>query len=135
MTAPSPAADPGLRRIGQIAITVQDLDRAVAFYRDTLGLRFLFRAPPALAFFDVAGQRLMLTLPEGSGPAQHQLFSSILYYEVGDIQAAAGALRHRGVAFESEPHLVAKLGKTDLWMGFFRDLEGNLLGIMQEMPA
>jgi methylmalonyl-CoA/ethylmalonyl-CoA epimerase len=128
VTAPAPAPDSAIRRIAQIALTIQDLDRAITFYRDTLGLTFLFQAPPGLAFFDCAGIRLMLSLPEGNLGT----FSSVLYYEVGDIEAAAAALTAKGVAFESAPHVVAKLGTKDLWMGFFRDSEGNLLGVMQE---
>jgi catechol 2,3-dioxygenase-like lactoylglutathione lyase family enzyme len=113
---------PALTRIGQIAIAVHDLDRAIDFYRDVLGLRFLFRAPPGLGFFDVG-------LPEGGTRDHH---TSVLYYEVPDIAASAAALKERKVVFEREPHLVARLGETELWIGFFRDSEGNLVGIMQE---
>ena len=84
---------PGISRVGQIAVPVRDLDRAVAFYRDVLGLRFLFQAPPGLAFFDCGGVRLMLTLPEGPENARH---SSVLYYLVDDIQAAWAAVTARG---------------------------------------
>src|SRR5829696_3794790 len=110
-------ADFGLTRIGQIATTVGDLPRAVAFYRDVLGIRLLFEAPPAMAFFDCGGVRLMLTLPEAEGEFAGQRFASILYYAVPDIQQAAAALTSRGVAFERAPHLVAKLPHADLWMG------------------
>ena len=90
----------GVARIGQIAMTVGDLPRAVAFYRDVLGMRFLFEAPPAMAFFDCGGIRLMLSLPETTGATQGQQFGSILYYAVDDIEAAARALEARGVRFE-----------------------------------
>src|SRR3979411_3031213 len=92
----------GLSRIGQIAMTVQDLPRAVAFYRDVLGMRFLFEAPPSLAFFDCegGGVRLMLSPPEQEGQAAGQQFNSILYYTVDDIQQAARELEARGVVFE-----------------------------------
>lgn len=123
---------PALTRIAQIAVAVTDLPRAIAFYRDVLGLHFLFQAPPGLAFFDVGGVRLMLALPEPTNRDHH---TSILYYETGDIHASAAALKARGVAFESEPHKVANLGKVDLWIGFFRDSEGNLLGVLSEVPA
>ena len=122
-----------LARIGQIAVAVHDLDRAVAFYRDVLGLRFLFQAPPGLAFFDVGGVRLMLNLPEGSGGRDHH--TSVLYYEVADIESAAANLKGQGASFESEPHRVARLDRSELWMGFLRDPEGNLLAIMQEKPV
>src|SRR6185436_532307 len=96
-------------RIGQIAMTVGDLPRAVAFYRDVLGMRLLFEAPPAMAFFDCGGVRLMLSLPADKGEAAGQNFASIIYYAVPDIQEAAAALIGRGVSFESAPHVVARL--------------------------
>lgn len=120
----------GLERIGQIYVTVHDLDRAVHFYRDTLGMRFLFQVP-RMAFFDVSGVRLMLGLPdrpEFDHPA------SIIYYRVDDIQAAHAALGARGVAFITAPHLVAKLERFDLWLADFRDSEGNVLALMSELP-
>jgi methylmalonyl-CoA/ethylmalonyl-CoA epimerase len=122
------APDPGLRRIAQVALSVEDLDRAIAFYRDVLGLRFLFQAPPGLAFFDCGGTRLMLAKPEpGERPS-----TSVFYYEVEDIEAAAAALAARGAVLEQAPHVIARLGTKDLWMGFLKDSEGNLLGITQE---
>lgn len=118
-----------LDRIGQIAVIVHDLERAVAFYRDVLGMRFLFQVP-RMAFFDCGGVRLMLGLPdrpEFDHPA------SILYYQVDDIHAAHDALAEAGVAFEEKPHLVAKLADHDLWIGFFRDSEGNPVALMSEV--
>ena len=123
----------GLSRIGQIAMTVDDLPRAVAFYRDVLGMKFLFEAPPAMAFFDCGGVRLMMSLPEATGEAAGQRFASIIYYTVPDIQEAAAALGARGVLFEASPHVVARLPHADLWMGFFRDPERHLLAIMSEV--
>jgi len=123
----------GLSRIGQIAMTVHDLPRAVAFYRDVLGMRFLFEAPPAMAFFDCGGVRLMLSLAADKGEAAGQSFASIIYYAVPDIQEAAAALIGRGVSFESAPHVVARLPHADLWMGFLRDPDGNMLAIMSEV--
>lgn len=125
----------GLSRIGQIAMTVRDLPRAVAFYRDVLGLRFLFEAPPAMAFFDCGGVRLMMSLPEQEGQTAGQQFGSILYYTVPDIQQAAAVLGARGVAFDRPPHLVARLPNAELWMAFLRDPDHNLLAIMSEVPA
>ncbi len=126
---PEPDHSFGLSQIGQIAVTVQDLERAVRFYRDSLGLRFLFQVPN-MAFFDCAGIRLMLTLPEKT----NENFSSILYYKVDDIQKAFEALSSRGVAFEGKPHLIAKLQDHDLWMAFFRDPDRNMLALMSEVP-
>src|SRR5215212_7821207 len=105
----------GVARIGQIAMTVGDLPRAVAFYRDVLGMRFLFEAPPAMAFFDCGGVRLMLSLPEQTGSHAGHRFGAILYYAVDDIQQAAAALIARGVVFEQAPHVVARLPHADLW--------------------
>ena len=122
----------GVSRIGQIAMTVGDLPRAVAFYRDVLGMTFLFEAPPAMAFFDCGGVRLMLSLPEQAGADPGRQFASIIYYTVDDIQAAAGALEARGVLFEAAPHIVARLPHADLWMAFLRDPDRNLLAIMSE---
>jgi methylmalonyl-CoA/ethylmalonyl-CoA epimerase len=124
----------GVSRIGQIAMTVGDLPRAIAFYRDVLGLRFLFEAPPAMAFFDCGGVRLMLSLPEETGSHAGQRFSAILYYAVDDMHAAAAALEARGVVFEQPPHIVARMPQADLWMGFLRDPDGQLLAIMREVP-
>ena len=123
------AAAFGLSRIGQIAITAQDLDRAVAFYRDTLGMPCLFRVPN-LAFFDCRGIRLMLSRPERP-EVDHP--ASIIYYKVDDLQAAYAALKERGVSFVDEPHLIAKLTDHDLWMAFFHDSEGNTLALMSEV--
>jgi len=123
----------GLARIGQIAMTVRDLPQAVAFYRDLLGMKFLFEAPPALAFFDCGGVRLMLSLPEQEGSVAGQQFSSVLYYTVDDIQQAAAVLIARGVVFETPPHIIARLPLADLWMGFFRDPSRNVLAIMSEV--
>jgi methylmalonyl-CoA/ethylmalonyl-CoA epimerase len=124
------AAHFGLGRIGQIAVPVGDVDRAIAFYRDTLGMRFLFKAPPGLGFFDCDGVRLMLDAPARSQTSNP---SSVIYYEVPDIQAAFETLSARGVVFEAKPHLIAKLPDHDLWMAFFRDPDRNLLALMSEV--
>jgi methylmalonyl-CoA/ethylmalonyl-CoA epimerase len=130
MTA-SAGQETGLGRIGQVAMAMRDLDAAVAFYRDTLGLPLLFTAPPGLAFFDCAGVRLMLARPEdGAEPGGH----SVLYFSVPDIHAAHATLAARGVTFVDEPHLIARLPDREVWMCFLRDPEGNLLGLMSEVP-
>ena len=123
------STDFGLSQIGQIAITVTDVPRAIAFYRDKLGLKFLFEAPN-LGFFDCGGIRLMLTLPEGTSGTH----ASVLYYKVPDIQQAHEALTSRGVVFEGAPHLIAKMPGHDLWMAFFRDVDSNILALMSEIP-
>jgi predicted enzyme related to lactoylglutathione lyase len=120
----------GLSSIGQIAVNAHDLDRAVEFYRDKLGMNHLFTVPPKMAFFDCAGIRLMLALPE-TKEFDHP--SSILYFNVDDIQQAHATLSERGVAFEEDPIFVANMGSYDLWMASFRDSENNLLALMSNV--
>jgi len=120
----------GITRLGQIAVNTKDVERAAAFYQDTLGLKLLFKAPPGLAFFDCGGVRLML---ERAEKPEFDHASSVLYFVVPDIRAAHGKLKEGGVHFEDEPHLIARMPAHDLWMTFFRDSEGNLLGLMSEV--
>src|SRR5690242_21324994 len=107
MTAMSAASAShvSLSRIGQIAIVVKDVERATEFYRDALGMRFLF-AFPGLAFFDCDGVRIMLSRPEKK---EFDHPSSILYFKVPEIRSAYESLRSRNVAFEDEPHVVARM--------------------------
>lgn len=119
-----------LTGIGQIAVNVRDVEGAVAFYRDALGLRFLFEVP-GLAFFDCGGVRLMLSRPE-SGEFDHP--SSVLYFRVADIRAAHGALAARGVAFRDGPHKIADMPDHELWMAFFEDGQSNVMALMAEVP-
>jgi methylmalonyl-CoA/ethylmalonyl-CoA epimerase len=118
-----------ITKIGQIAIPVTNLERAVSFYRDMLGLTFLFQVPN-LAFFQCGEVRLMLSPPEGDGQG---LPGSVIYYQVPDLQAAYQALREREADFIDEPHLIAKMEDHDLWMVFLRDSEGNMVGLMSEV--
>jgi methylmalonyl-CoA/ethylmalonyl-CoA epimerase len=120
----------GISRIGQIAINAHDVERAAAFYQDMLGLKLLFKAGPGLAFFDCGGVRLMLTRPERP---EFDHASSILYFAVPDIQAAHARMKEKGVNFEDEPHMIARMPDHDLWMTFFHDTEGNLMGLMSEV--
>jgi methylmalonyl-CoA/ethylmalonyl-CoA epimerase len=119
----------GLDRIAQISVNAHDLERAVAFYRDRLGMKLLFQVP-RMAFFDCAGIRLMVALPE---KPEYDHPASVIYYKVTDIAAAHAALVERGVVFEGAPHLIAKLPAHDLWMAFCRDSEGNLLALASEV--
>src|SRR5439155_597190 len=98
----SEASPFALRTIGQIGVAVSDLERAVAFYRDTLGVKHLFSAPPGLTFFEVGDVRLMLSRSE---KADSERFTCAIYFQVADIKAARDALTSRGVRFEAEPHL------------------------------
>jgi len=117
--------------IGQISMNAKDVDRATAFYRDTLKLPFLFRFGD-LSFFNCDGIRLMV------GKAEKPEFDhpgSVIYFKVADIQAVYTELRQHGVGFEGEPHLIARLPDHELWMAFFRDSEGNTLALMSEVRS
>lgn len=121
---------PGITRLGQIQMRAQDVERAAAFYQDTLGLKLLFKAPPNLAFFDCGGVRLMIDKPE---KPEFDHAGSILYFAVADIKAAHAGMKDKGVRFEDEPHIIARMPDHDLWMTFFRDSEDNLLALMSEV--
>jgi catechol 2,3-dioxygenase-like lactoylglutathione lyase family enzyme len=117
--------------VGQIAIPVSDLEQAIAFYRDVLGLRFLFRAPPGLAFLQCSEVRLMLgQQPPGAGESS----VGVIYYRVADLDVAYRTLRERGGRFVDEPHRIARLADHELWMVFLRDPDDHLLALMAERP-
>ena len=130
-TAPQTTDRVALDRIGQIAVRVSDVGRATRFYRDSLGMRFLFEFPN-LAFFDCGGVRLMLSTAE---KAEFDHPGSVLYYRVNDIAGAFETLKKAGVEFIDQPHLVAKMPDHDLWMVFFHDTEGNTLALMSEVRS
>lgn len=119
-----------LSQIGQVAMNAHDIERAVSFYRDKLGMKHLFSVPPKMAFFDCEGIMLMLSLPE---KPEFDHPGSILYFNVEDIEQAADTLIKRGVQFEEKPTFVANMGTYDLWMGFFRDSENNVLAIRSQV--
>ena len=123
--------EPGLTvsEIGQIAITVSDVSVALPFYRDVLGLEFLFSPGPALAFLRAGSVRLMLSTPQGAGSAGH---NSILYFKVHDIVAVHTAIVGRGATEERAPQLTARLPDHELWTAFVRDPDRNLIGLMEE---
>jgi predicted enzyme related to lactoylglutathione lyase len=121
-----------LGRIEQVAIPVRDLQRAVAFYRDRLGMTLLFEAPFQLAFFDCEGIRLALST---SSDPMYDPPGSIVYYRVADIEAAHAELEGSGIEFLRGPHKVAELGDVEVWMAFFEDTEGNTLAITSEKPV
>ncbi|HEV2749322.1 MAG TPA: VOC family protein [Gemmatimonadales bacterium] len=121
----------GLSAIGQIFVRARDLDRAIRFYRDILGMPFLFQAPPQMAFFKCGDISVMLGVPE-KPELDHA--ASIIYYLVPDIAAAHSTLRDRGVEFATEPHLVYQAPDHELWLTEFRDSEGNVLALMSRKP-
>jgi catechol 2,3-dioxygenase-like lactoylglutathione lyase family enzyme len=118
-----------LSQISQIAITVSDVQRALSFYRDMLGLQFLFSPSENLAFLQAGGVRIMLSTPQGAGAVGA---NSVLYFQAVDIEATHAAPVARGATSERAPQLAAKLPGHDLWTGFLRDPDGNLVGIMEE---
>jgi methylmalonyl-CoA/ethylmalonyl-CoA epimerase len=119
-----------IRRLGQVAVRVHDMRRAVAFYRDVLGLPFVW-GNGRLSFFRLGDVRIMLDLPEEPS-FDHP--PSILYFDVADIEAAAAELTARGVTFHSRPQHIGDLGRTAVWMAFFEDSEGNVMALQCEKP-
>ena len=119
----------GITDVGQIAINAKDLQRAIGFYRDVLGLPYLFEIPNA-AFFQAGPVRLMVGTAE---TAEFDHPASILYYRVPDIHTAFAALTAAGVQMVHEPRMIAKMPDHDLWIGFFRDSEDNVAALMSEV--
>lgn len=119
------------KRIAQIAIVVRDIERAKAFYRDLLGLQWLFDAPPGLSFFQCGEVRLMLAPPDGPDSGA----GSIVYYDVADIDEAHRSLAAHGIAFDGPPHFIARVGDNDIWLAICRDPDGNMVGLMSERPS
>ena len=115
--------------IAQLAVTVDELDRSLAFYRDVVGLKFLFQAPPGLAFLECAGTRLMLATRETGGPTHAH---PVIYFRVESVREFAAALAGRGIPLHKEPHVIAKLSHADLWLAFVLDPDGHLVGFMSE---
>jgi predicted enzyme related to lactoylglutathione lyase len=121
----------GLSQIRQIAVNAHDIDRAVSFYGDKLGMKHLFSVPPKMAFFDCDGIMLMLSLPETE---EFDHASSVIYFGVEDIHEATKILAERGVQFREQPTFVADMGTYELWMSFFTDSENNMLALRSEVP-
>lgn len=115
--------------IGQIAVTVSDVDTALSFYRDIMGLEHLFTPAPNLAFLSAGSVRIMLSTPQGAGTVGA---NSILYFKVEDIAATHAAMVQRGAISERAPQLAARLPDHELWIGFLRDPDGNIVGVMEE---
>jgi len=115
--------------VAQVMIPVADLERALSFYRDTLGLPFLFAAPPQMAFFQCGGVRLLIGVPES---AEHRRRGGTVYFRVEDIHAAHATLSARGVAFQVVPHVVHRTPDTELWLAEFQDPDGNQLALLAE---
>jgi methylmalonyl-CoA/ethylmalonyl-CoA epimerase len=123
--------DLGDATVAQLLIPVEDLDRAIAFYRDTLGLRFLFSAPPQMSFFQAGNVRLLVGVPAADQPRQR---GSAVYFQVADIHAVFRTLQERGVKFGASPHVIHRTPGAELWLSEFRDPDGNQLALMSETP-
>lgn len=120
-----------IQKIGQIGVPVKDLNRALDFYKEKLGLSLLFNTN-SMAFFECNGLRLMLTLPEKE---EFALSSSVIYFEVNNIKDTYERLLSKEVTFIDEPHVVAKMGQTETWMVFFKDTEDNTHALLSEVEA
>jgi methylmalonyl-CoA/ethylmalonyl-CoA epimerase len=121
-----------LEEIGQIALTVANLEEAKTFYRDVLGMKFLFDAG-TMAFFQCGSVRLLIGAAEpGTEKPAAGMNRTILYFRVEDIESVSGQLKEKGVKFVQEPHLVARMKSHDLWLASFEDPSGNTLELMSE---
>ncbi len=118
-------------KVAQLLIPVDDFEQGVAFYRDTLGLPFLFAAPPQMAFFNCGGIRLLVGVMPAGRTAQR---GSAIYFQVPDIHAVYSSLRAKGVRFTAEPHVVHRAAKSEVWLAEFADPDGNQLALMSEVP-
>ncbi|MCH2316033.1 MAG: VOC family protein [SAR202 cluster bacterium] len=104
-----------LNTIEQIHISVTDIDESVTFYRDVLGMKFLFQVPGRdKAFFDCGGVRLYLGIPE----RPEFKSTAIIYYRVDDIQQVWKSWMGKGVNAVSKPHMISRMEDHKLWMGF-----------------
>lgn len=115
--------------IGQIAITVSDVEKAVVFYRDVLELDFLFSPSTELAFLQCGATRIMLSTPQGAGEIGK---NSILYFKVEQIEAFYNTVIENGAIPERAPQFAAPMPDHELWIGFIKDPDGNLIGLMEE---
>jgi methylmalonyl-CoA/ethylmalonyl-CoA epimerase len=122
-----------LSRIKQIAIPVHSLDNAKAFYRDTLGMRHLFDAPPALSFFDCGGVQLMLAGPEAQGKDGDQQHA-VLFYDVSDIKKTHARIKSSGAKSLEEPRLITRMNGREIWISSVSDGQGNVVGLMSDVP-
>ncbi len=122
-----------LDRITQIAIPVKSVEEAKTFYRDTLGMRHLFDAPPALSFFDCGGVRLMLAGPDAQGADGDQQHP-VLFYDVSDIKETHERIKSSGAKSLEEPHIIARMNGREIWIASVSDGQGNTVSLMSDVP-
>ena len=120
--------EPKINSVYQVSISADDLDAAVDFYRDKLGMTFIGQFPPGLAIFNCDGVHLMLS----AIPGEASTGNSVIYFNVPDIQVGYETLKKRGVEFSSEPHVIHSTDNYELWMAFFKDPDGNTMAIADE---
>lgn len=128
----APDSRVSLSRIKQIALPVNDINQAKRFYRDTLGMRHLFDAPPGLSFFDCGGVQLMLAGPDAQGkdgPEQH----AVLFYDVADIKDVHGRIKSSGAKSIEEPRVIARMNGREIWVSSFGDGQGNVVSLMSDV--
>src|SRR5262245_26130927 len=116
--------------VAQVMIPVEDFDLGTSFYRDILGIRLLFAAPPQMAFFMCGSVRLLVGVLPAGQKAQR---GSAIYFGVPDIQGVYASLKSKGVQFSGTPHLVHRTPKTELWLAEFKDPDGNQLALLSEV--
>lgn len=121
-----------LKSVGQIGVPVHDLEKATTFYRDVLGMEFIFQVPGMMSFFKCGDIRIMLAIPTS---AEYDHPSSVIYYRVDDIHETFATLSVQNVPFKQNPHSVGQMGHIDVWMAFFEDVDGNTLAIMSEIDV
>ena len=122
-----------LSRIRQIALPVRDIQEGKRFYRDTLGMRHLFDAPPALSFFDCGGVQLMLAGPEGQGKDGDQQHA-VVFYDVTDIKATHARIESSGAKTLEKPRVIARMNGREIWVSSVSDGQGNVVSLMSDVP-
>ena len=121
-----------LSRIKQVALPVREITAATRFYRDTLGMRHLFDAPPALSFFDCGGVQLMLAGPDAQGKDGEQQHA-VLFYDVSNIKSVHGKIKSAGAKSLEEPHVIARMNGREIWISSFSDGQGNVVSLMSDV--
>jgi predicted enzyme related to lactoylglutathione lyase len=106
-----------------VSMPTQDLERAVAFYGDTLGLeRSAYMPERNFAEFETGNLTLNVNDPEKMGIGSFAANASAIALHVDDVAAARATLESRGVAFQGD---IFDTGVCH--MAFFADPDGNPL--------